>query len=130
MLQYVLITGVSSGIGLATAENLLKHGFYVFGSVRKAEDGQKVRDLLGDNFAPLIFDVTDAHAIEQSLQIVKSVIGDQLGLYGLVNNAGISVSGPMMHVDLEDLRHQFEVNVFGALKVTQIFLPLLGAQKP
>jgi NAD(P)-dependent dehydrogenase (short-subunit alcohol dehydrogenase family) len=125
-----MITGVSSGIGLSIAENLIKHGFSVFGSVRKKEDAAKIKNRLGENFTALLFDVTDGHAIKQAHQIVKGILGDENGLYGLVNNAGISVSGPLMHVDLDDLRHQFEVNVFGALQVTQIFLPLLGAQIP
>ncbi len=120
--RYVLITGTSTGIGYDAARKLIHEGFHVFGSLRK-----KGNDL-GTSFTPLYFDVTDNNAVLNAVQEVKAKIGDA-GLTGLVNNAGIAVNGPMMHVPLEQMRHQFEVNVFGVLQVTQAFLPLLGARK-
>lgn len=128
MSKTIVITGVSTGIGYATAEELVKLGYHVFGSVRKAEDGERVQAELGERFTPLLFDVTDHEGIETAVSQVKATIGEE-NLVGLVNNAGISVLGPLMHMDLVEFRRQFEVNLFGLLDVTQQFLPLLGARK-
>jgi NAD(P)-dependent dehydrogenase (short-subunit alcohol dehydrogenase family) len=81
---------------------------------------------LGERFTPLLFDVTDHEGIETAVSQVKAAIGDD-NLVGLVNNAGISVLGPLMHMELAEFRNQFDVNLFGLLDVTQQFLPLLGA---
>lgn len=128
MSKYIVITGVSTGIGYATAAELVKLGYHVFGSVRKAEDGERVQAELGERFTPLLFDVTDHEGIATAVSQVNTAIGDE-NLAGLVNNAGISVLGPLMHMDLAEFRRQFEVNLFGLLDVTQQFLPLLGARK-
>jgi NAD(P)-dependent dehydrogenase (short-subunit alcohol dehydrogenase family) len=126
--KYVVVTGVSSGIGYHIADELVKHHFHVFGSVRNENDGQRIKKDLGVEFTTLVFDVRDKKALQSAVDQVKSVIGNT-GLRGLVNNAGIAVSGPLMHIPLKDVKHQFDVNVFGLLSVTQSFLPLLGAKK-
>lgn len=128
MNKSIVITGVSTGIGYATAAELVKLGYQVFGSVRKVEDGERVQAELGERFTPLLFDVTDHEGIVTAVSQVQAAIGDE-NLAGLVNNAGISVLGPLMHMDLAEFRRQFEVNLFGLLDVTQQFLPLLGARK-
>lgn len=125
-MKYVVITGVSTGIGYDAARYLIERGFHVFGSVRKQADGERVRGELGEQFTPLVFDVTDVAAVETAVSQVSEKIGNN-GLAGLVNNAGIAVAGPLMHLPLEDFRWQMEVNVTGQLAVTQKFLPLLGA---
>jgi NAD(P)-dependent dehydrogenase (short-subunit alcohol dehydrogenase family) len=84
--------------------------------------------VLGERFTPLLFDVTDEGAIRAAATQVEQQLNGQ-GLQGLVNNAGIAVSGPLMHLPLADFRRQLEINVTGALAVTQAFLPLLGAKK-
>jgi NAD(P)-dependent dehydrogenase (short-subunit alcohol dehydrogenase family) len=126
--KYVVVTGVSSGIGYATALELVERGYHVFGSVRKAEDGQRLQDALGLEFTPLLFDVTDIEAIEAAADLVEDTIGSAT-LAGLVNNAGIAVAGPLMHIDIDLFREQIEVNVIGTLAVTQAFLPLLSPQE-
>lgn len=124
----VLITGVSTGIGAECAKVFAGNGYKVFGSVRKEEDAQSLKDELGDQFQALIFDVTDHEAVDQAAdKLTKQLKGE--GLACLINNAGMAVSGPMMHVSIRDLQLQFEVNVIGLVKVTQAFLPLLGAKK-
>ena len=127
-MKYVLITGVSRGIGYGVSEELVRHGFHIFGSVRKNEDGTRVRESLGSAFTPLVFDVTDRSAVQAAAERIRKIIGAE-GLAGLVNNAGVAVCGPLMHISLDKMREQFEVNVLGVLNVTQAFLPLLGAQK-
>jgi len=128
-MKYYLVTGISTGIGHAIAQCLLKQGHFVFGSVRKAEDALRLKKQWADQFYPLLFDVTDVPAIAKAAKEVEGRLEGQL-LSGLVNNAGIVVSGPLMHVPAEDLSYQLEVNVVGVLKVCQAFLPMLGARLP
>lgn len=122
----VVVTGVSSGIGYAAASELADRGMRVFGTVRTQADAERVAAELGDACTPLLMDVTDGESIRAAADAVAAAVGDQ-GLLGLVNNAGIVVGGPLMHLPVEELRRQFEVNVFGVVAVTQAFLPLLGA---
>jgi len=124
----ILITGASTGIGYASAQAFIKAGYTVYGSVRKQLDADRLSKELGASFHPLLFDVTEHEAIDAVAKELQSQIGDQ-GLAGLINNAGIALGGPLMHIPMEDLRYQMEVNVIGLVKVTQAFLPLLGAQK-
>jgi NAD(P)-dependent dehydrogenase (short-subunit alcohol dehydrogenase family) len=125
MEKRVLVTGASSGIGRATAAELLRAGFArVFAGVRRAADGQALRAELGPALTPLTLDVTDAAAIAGAVTVVSDDVGAH-GLDGLVNNAGIGVSMPIEDAPLEVVRRQFEVNVFGQIAVTQAFLPLI-----
>ena len=123
----ILITGASSGIGYATSQYLLAKGYHVFGSIRREADGKRLQQELGPGFTPLFFDVRDEAAVLAAASQVEPGWGTE-GLAGLINNAGISVSGPLQHVTQEELRQQFEVNVFGVMNVTRAFLPLLGAR--
>ena len=125
----VVITGVSSGLGRAAAEELADHGYDVFGSVRRESDAAGLRERLGARFIPLLFDVTDEAAVRAAAAQVADILGGR-GLAGLVNNAGIGIGGPLLYQPLEEIRRVFEVNVLGALSVTQAFLPLLGAKLP
>ena len=125
-MKNIVITGVSTGIGYHTAQLFCEKGFRVFGSVRKESDAQKLKVALGDNFEPMIFDVVDNKAILEAAQMVKKAINTE-GVSLLINNAGIAVSGPLQHLDTDELIHQFNVNVIGVQRVTQAFLPMLGA---
>lgn len=124
----VLITGTSSGIGLGIARELILRGYRIFGSVRREEDANRVRSELGEGFVPLLFDVTDQAAIDRAAVEVRRALNGE-GLGGLINNSGIVVSGPIELLPVEELVRGFDVNVFGLLRVTKAFLPLLGAQK-
>ena len=126
-MKYVVITGVSSGIGLATVEDLLKHGYHVFGSVRRSTDADTLQTQFGMDFTPLVFDVTDEAAIKTAVDKVAGTINGQ-GLFALINNAGIAIGGPLMHQPVDEVRRVLEVNVLGTLAITQGFLPLLGAK--
>ena len=121
-----VITGVSSGIGRAIASKLMEDGWSVFGSVRKEADGEAALDALGDGFTPLLFDVTDDDSIKAAADEVEAILGGRT-LDGLINNAGIAVAGPIRYIPLDDIKYQFDVNVYGPVRVTQAFLPLLGA---
>ena len=124
----IVVTGVSTGIGWGTTKVLVSKGFRVFGSVRKPADAERLQREFGDGFVPIIMDVTDADAIHQAAQKVGSMTGDR-NLVGLVNNAGIVVSGPLLHLRPSEYRRQLEVNMVSPLVVIQAFAPLLGTDK-
>lgn len=120
----VLVTGASTGIGEACALRLDKLGLRVFAGVRKEADGERLQQKASDRLSPVLLDVTDGASIASAAETVGAAVGDA-GLAGLVNNAGISVAGPLEFLPLDDLRRQLEVNVIGQIAVTQAFLPLL-----
>lgn len=125
----VVVTGASTGIGAACVASLVQAGFFVFGSVRKAADAERLEARFGARFAPLFFDVTDAEAVSTGAQAVGSWLQGAT-LAGLVNNAGVAVPGPLLHLPIPELRRQLEINLIGQLQVTQAFAPLLGARQP
>jgi NAD(P)-dependent dehydrogenase (short-subunit alcohol dehydrogenase family) len=124
----VVVTGVSTGIGWGTTKVLISKEFRVFGSVRKPADAERLQREFGDGFVPIIMDITDADAVHQAARKVGSMIGDR-NLVGLVNNAGIVVSGPLLHLRPSEYRRQLEVNMVSPLVVIQAFAPLLGTDK-
>lgn len=124
----ILITGASTGIGYDLAKVFVKNGYTVYGSVRKKEDAERLENDLGEHFKSLIFDVTDHASVDKAAEDLTKKLGEE-GLSGLINNAGVAIGGPLMDVDIEEYRYQFEVNVIGLVKVTQAFLPFLGARK-
>jgi NAD(P)-dependent dehydrogenase (short-subunit alcohol dehydrogenase family) len=124
-MKQVVITGVSTGIGEATAKVLVDRGFRVFGSVRNQADASRLERELGEMFVPLLFDVTNEPAVLAEAARVSQILQAEK-LAGLVNNAGIEVAGPLAHLATEEFRHQLEVNLLGPFIVTKAFLPLLG----
>ena len=124
MKEAVLVTGASTGIGYATSALLAREGFTVFAGVRSGGDHERLSAIPG--IAPLQLDVTDAEAIRDAAHIVHE---NGSPLRAVVNNAGIVVPGPLEFLPIDELRRQFEVNFFGALAVTQAFLPMLRAAK-
>lgn len=124
----ILVTGASTGIGYGAAKQFIRKGYTVFGSVRTTADADRLQTELGVNFVPLLFDVTDADAINAAVQLLTDRLAGS-GLGGLINNAGIAIGGPLQHQPMEVIRQHFEVNVLGLLRVTQAFLPLLGARE-
>jgi NAD(P)-dependent dehydrogenase (short-subunit alcohol dehydrogenase family) len=132
----VLITGASTGIGAAAALQLARLGWRVFAGVRREQDGEALRNRFfassGPDFAnpgalhPLLLDVTRADDVQRAVENVRTLLAGA-PLSGLVNNAGWLCMGPLEVIPIEDVRRQFEVNVFGALQTTQAFLPQLRA---
>lgn len=120
----ILITGASSGIGAACARYLDCMGFTVWAGVRRAEDGEALARSTSARLRVLLLDVTDPDSITAASRTLTEAL-PEAGLAGLVNNAGISVAGPLELLPLAEVRTQFEVNVIGALAVTQAVLPLL-----
>jgi NAD(P)-dependent dehydrogenase (short-subunit alcohol dehydrogenase family) len=117
----VVITGTSTGIGRACALRLDAAGFDVFAGVRKPEDGERLRADASERLRPLIVDVTDTDTIAAAAAEVNDAVGSR-GVAGLVNNAGLSVAGPLEFLPLDELRRQLEVNLIGQVAVTQAFV--------
>jgi NAD(P)-dependent dehydrogenase (short-subunit alcohol dehydrogenase family) len=119
----VLITGCSSGIGHATAERLNHKGWTVYATARRRES---LADLEAAGCRTLALDVTDEASMQAAVQAVEAAEG-AVGV--LVNNAGYSQSGAVESVPLDAVRRQFETNVFGALRLAQLVLPGMRAQR-
>jgi NAD(P)-dependent dehydrogenase (short-subunit alcohol dehydrogenase family) len=119
----VVVTGASTGIGEACALRLDAMGFRVFAGVRREQDADRLRAKASSRLTPVMIDVTDAASVAAAAELVGREAAGRLA--GLVNNAGISVAGPMEFVPLDELRRQLEVNVIGQVAVTQAFMPLL-----
>jgi NAD(P)-dependent dehydrogenase (short-subunit alcohol dehydrogenase family) len=118
----VLITGCSSGIGRATALKLLGSGWSVYATARRPET---IVDLADAGCNTLALDVTD----EQSMAAAVAAVEQAEGAVGvLINNAGYSQSGAIETVPMEAVRRQFETNVFGLVRLTQMVLPKMRAQ--
>src|SRR3954463_2810528 len=119
----VLITGCSSGIGRATAERLARSGYTVYATARKPES---IADLEGAGCRTLALDVTDEESMAAAVRTVEAAEG-AVGV--LVNNAGYSQSGAVESVPMEDVRRQFETNVFGLVRMCQLVLPKMREQR-
>lgn len=122
-MKTVLVTGASSGIGKATAEKLLDEGYSVYASARRVE---RMRDLEERGATALAMDVTvDADMV----RVVDRIAEERGGVDALVNNAGFGLYGAMEDTPLEDARYQFEVNLFGLARITQLVLPYMREQR-
>jgi NADP-dependent 3-hydroxy acid dehydrogenase YdfG len=119
----VLITGCSSGIGAATAAHLADQGWKVYATARRPET---LTDLRDRGCETLALDVTD----ESSMRAAVDAVTEAEGAVGvLVNNAGYSQSGALETLPMEQVRRQFETNVFGLLRMCQLALPGMRAQR-
>lgn len=119
----VLITGCSSGIGEATAERLAKSGWTVYATARKPET---LEGLAAKGCRTLALDVTSEESMTKA---VKTVLDETGRIDALVNNAGYSQSGAAETLDLDEVRRQFETNVFGLLRLSQLVLPAMREQR-
>lgn len=116
----VFITGVSSGIGAAIAENFCTSGHFVYGTVRKTEDGLRLSKAFPNHFRPILYDVCDIESLPKIASQVYHV-DDHLDV--LINNAGIAVSGPMELLSDEDIEKQIDVNLKAVIRITNAFIP-------
>lgn len=123
MQKVVLITGASSGIGKETARSMREEGFNVYGASRRKD---KMADLEEDGIQALALDITDEHSV---VQTIETIIEKDGRLDILVNNAGYGSYGSLEDVPIAEARRQFEVNLFGLARLTQLVLPHMREQK-
>lgn len=119
----VLITGCSSGIGEATAARLVRSGWDVYATARRPETLSTLADA---GCTTLALDVTDETSMTTAVDAVLEGAGR---IDALVNNAGYSQSGALESIDVADVRRQFETNVFGLIRLTQLVLPTMREQR-
>ena len=125
MVKNVVITGVSSGIGRASLDILHAKGYHVFGSVRNQADSDHLSKIYPDRFTPLLFDVQNH---DEVIKASKVVFEQCETLAGLINNAGIAIPGPLEHLLEEQFEKQLDINVKSIRRITNLFLPFLGAE--
>ena len=116
----VLVTGASSGSGRVIAETLAARGYYVYAGARKRADLDALNEI--ENIHAIRLDVTIQSEIDAAVEAVRQ---EGKGLYGLVNNAGVAVLGPLIEIPESDIEFVFDVNVYGPYRVTKAFAPLI-----
>lgn len=120
----MLITGASTGIGRLTAETLAEAGYFVYAGARKAGD-LKALDAI-DNIKAVRLDVAVQDEVDAAVRLIE---GEGRGLWGLVNNAGANVIDPLIESDMSDLEFISDVNVYGVVRVTKAFAPMIIESK-
>jgi NAD(P)-dependent dehydrogenase (short-subunit alcohol dehydrogenase family) len=127
MEKVVIVTGVSSGLGKAFATALLQAGFKVVGTVRKQEAVREFEELRPGSAFARVLDVTDA---PEQLAVAVAEIEQNVGpVYALINNAGYGHEGTLEESSMDELRQQFEVNVFGTVAMMKAVLPHMRARR-
>ena len=120
----VLVTGASTGIGRNIVERLAAEGYFVFAGARKDADMEELDAI--DNVKAVRLDVTSQEDVDAAVQTVKQ---EGKGLYGLINNAGVAVIGPLSQTPDSDLHFVFGVNIGGVVRVTRAFAPMIIESK-
>lgn len=118
----VLLTGASSGIGYEVAPLLVRYGYTVYGAARRVE---KIEELASEGVKALSMDVTDEASMEAAVQ---QIIDAEGRIDVLINNAGYGSYGAIEDVPIDEARRQFEVNLFGLARLTQLVLPHMRAR--
>lgn len=121
--EFVLISGASTGMGAATARELVRRGYHVLAGVRRDSDADALRTT---NLEPVILDITNPEQIEA---VAHRIADDpaRRPLRAVINNAGIAINAPVELLSMQEWRQQFEVNFFGHVALTQAVLPALHA---
>lgn len=120
----VLVTGASSGIGRKITEVLAGEGYVVYAGARKQADLDSLNEI--ENVRAIKLDVTVQEEIDAA---VKTVADGGLGLYGIINNAGVFIGGPLVDVPLEEFQWLMDVNVYGVYRMNQAFAPMIIESK-
>jgi NAD(P)-dependent dehydrogenase (short-subunit alcohol dehydrogenase family) len=126
MSKLLLITGVSTGFGRALAEAALAKGYRVVGTLRSEAAKKEFEALKPGQAFGRVLDVTDTAAIAPMVAEIEKSVGP---VHALVNNAGYGFEGILEESTLDEVRHQFDVNVFGAVAMIQAVLPFMRKRK-
>eukprot|EP00210_Caulerpa_lentillifera_P003739 g3572.t1 len=124
----VVVTGCSTGIGEDVSKLLASKDWIVFAGVRKQSDAVRLRSY-NSNIKPLILDVTKQDQVDAAFAEVSREVG-AAGLDALVNNAGLGILGPSEFTPVSEFQKQYDINVFGLIRVTQAAMPLLRKGEP
>lgn len=116
----VLITGASTGLGRAMAERMAENGYFVYAGARKQEDLDSLNAI--QNIRAIRIDVTVQEEIDAAVDTVRA---DGRGLYALINNAGVLITGPTTEASIDDVKWLFDVNVYGVMRMSSAFTGLL-----
>lgn len=120
----VLVTGASTGIGRKITERLAAGGYFVYAGARKEADLKELGAI--KNVQAVRLDVTDSKDIAAAVEIITKA---GRGLYGLVNNAGVAISGAFTDTKEDDFDFLMQVNLYGPYRITKAFAPLIVAEK-
>ena len=126
--KVAIVTGSATGIGYETAIHLAKNGFYTYASMRNIQKGNEISEIAKSESLPLSaiqLDVTDSVSINKA---INTVINERGRIDVLVNNAGYGLISSIEDISEEELKAQYETNVFGAFKITQAVLPYMRKQ--
>lgn len=126
MKRFILVTGASTGIGRHAAALFARSGYHVLAGVRRDADAHHLRDEFREAVYPLLLDVTSGAAIADAVRETQALLGEGDALVAIVNNAGIAVHGPVLHIPPAEWARQFDTNVTGTVRVIQAFYPLLA----
>jgi NAD(P)-dependent dehydrogenase (short-subunit alcohol dehydrogenase family) len=123
-----LVTGAGTGLGFATAKLLSENGWQVFGTIIPSQSPDELKEL---GITPIVMDITDRESVADGYEYVANKVGDK-GLAALINVAGVAgiAGGVIEGVSEERIKALFDVNVFGTIRVIQVFLPLLREYGP
>ncbi|MDN3956408.1 SDR family oxidoreductase [Sporolactobacillus laevolacticus] len=124
----VFITGSSGGIGSAAIKKMAASGYRVFAGVRNPDKIKKLTENLAPAVVPVKIDITDPASVVAAARYVDETVKEK-GLAGLINNAGYILQGPLELLPIEEIKKQFDVNVFGQVRTVQAFLPLIRKAK-
>jgi NAD(P)-dependent dehydrogenase (short-subunit alcohol dehydrogenase family) len=117
----ILVTGASTGIGRAAVAELMDAGYRVWATVRRQQDADALVAQHGDGLTVVLMDLLDEASVRRTGEVVCAA-GP---LYGLVNNAGAALPGPLEYLPIDVFRRQLEINLVGQLLVTQVMMPAL-----
>jgi NAD(P)-dependent dehydrogenase (short-subunit alcohol dehydrogenase family) len=127
--KVAIVTGSSSGIGFETSLLLARNGFFTYATMRNPDKSNKIDELKQKEKLPLDvlkLDVTDNKSVNEA---IEKVANEQERIDVLVNNAGYALVGPLEELSIQELKEQFETNVFGVIRVTQSVLPIMRKQQ-
>jgi short-subunit dehydrogenase len=124
MKKVALITGASAGMGKETAKLLAQNGYTVYGAARRID---KMEDLKAFGIKPVAMDITKDESIVACMQLILAETDGHIDV--LVNSAGFGSHGAIEEVPIQDAKYQLEVNVFGAMRLTQLILPYMRENK-
>src|ERR671931_1386969 len=126
--QVAIVTGSSSGIGYETSLTLARNGFLTYATMRNLNNSENIKSVATNENLPIHInqlDVTDDVSVKNTVQAILSETGR---IDVLVNNAGYGLNGAFEDLAMEEIKAQYETNVFGLIRTTQAVLPIMRKQ--